>query len=665
MIVNCLSSLFLFYLCVVQVADCIASPILPNQEVFLHVIKLTPCYRKGEDFNQAVIYDLYTTPLCFGILSEKALPELCNFPVFDSNGSIEVSLKLNVKTVVLNDEQLGNLRNFHFLIFNDVLRNLLKPFLVFDNEGTGSENLLLVPVQDSGEEVEIDYSITLDHKTIKIVDQPSTPEKMSLEVTTDDYLHKIVIPWYRTEPQPQEYIVTRVCLEKTAKSPFPNDDYESFVAYYSEKHNKRIVNPDHPLILVKGLSKRLNVMKPRGREAKRRKDKRYEELEEYLIPELVIKQDFPACLWVQAKFLPTIFSRITFLLKLKQLQLKIASDCNLEISPENPGLQLNTHLLDYKPAYNDMPDDINVEPSETNMEPLAVECAPLGSQQCNKDFAAKMLQAEFGWSSMDEPKDIERSLSVTPLDIENYEIFVSIKETAENRLLRNESPAKKLPAITYPQNYEEKQISILNLPYTRRIPALCDFYTALTTAEANDIVNLERLETLGDSFLKYFATLYIYFKFPHYNEGKSTTLKGKLVSNKNLYYLAEGKHLGGVLKNVDLSPKEEWVPPCFHVPSFIKDKMINNQFSISSLFGLIIPTEEQISGVLGEEVLKKIKTEEMALGEDQEETSRCNMGAFFNKQYVSDKSVADCVEALLGAFVQNGGFQGEREVKVS
>lgn len=61
---------------------------------------------------------------------------------------------------------------------------------------------------------------------------------------------------------------------------------------------------------------------------------------------------------------------------------------------------------------------------------------------------------------------------------------------------------------------------------------------ALTLSNAGDGFDLERLETVGDSFLKQAITVYLFFTYPHVNEGKLSFLRSKqvhlLVINPNL-----------------------------------------------------------------------------------------------------------------------------------
>lgn len=61
---------------------------------------------------------------------------------------------------------------------------------------------------------------------------------------------------------------------------------------------------------------------------------------------------------------------------------------------------------------------------------------------------------------------------------------------------------------------------------------------ALTLAKVGDCWDMETMETVGDSFLKLSTTLYLFFEYPTYNEGKLDSLKCAMVSNDNLAKLA-------------------------------------------------------------------------------------------------------------------------------
>jgi len=59
--------------------------------------------------------------------------------------------------------------------------------------------------------------------------------------------------------------------------------------------------------------------------------------------------------------------------------------------------------------------------------------------------------------------------------------------------------------------------------------------------------NYERMETYGDSFLKFAVSLVLFDAFPSDNEGVLTELKMKLVGNRNLLYAGKNLNLGSYL----------------------------------------------------------------------------------------------------------------------
>ncbi|XP_053212682.1 endoribonuclease Dicer-like [Panonychus citri] len=142
---------------------------------------------------------------------------------------------------------------------------------------------------------------------------------------------------------------------------------------------------------------------------------------------------------------------------------------------------------------------------------------------------------------------------------------------------------------------------------------------ALTMSNASDGINLERLETVGDSFLKYAVTVFMYCRC-HQHEGILSQLRSTQISNLKLYELGSEKNLGELMVATKFEPSDNWLPPGFKIPG--------------GHFNLEVSTSES-----GEKVEK-----------------------FFNclstQQSIPDKSIADCVEALIGAYLISCGPRG-------
>jgi hypothetical protein len=70
---------------------------------------------------------------------------------------------------------------------------------------------------------------------------------------------------------------------------------------------------------------------------------------------------------------------------------------------------------------------------------------------------------------------------------------------------------------------------------------------------------------MGDSFLKYSTTLFLYGRFTGYGEGRLTELRGKLVSNEHLRPLGDSKGLGEILSASIFYPEFNFLPPSYRV----------------------------------------------------------------------------------------------------
>ncbi|XP_068627369.1 endoribonuclease Dcr-1 [Battus philenor] len=151
---------------------------------------------------------------------------------------------------------------------------------------------------------------------------------------------------------------------------------------------------------------------------------------------------------------------------------------------------------------------------------------------------------------------------------------------------------------------------------------------ALTMSNANDGINLERLETIGDSFLKFAITAYLYCAHPTVHEGKLSHMRSKQVSNLNLYRLGRSKRLGARMTASKFEPHDNWLPPCHRAPPTLHHR----------------PGEGQ---------------EQPYAGDGTVDNSGCFIPYNLITQHsIPDKSIADCVEALIGAYLLECGPRG-------
>ena len=85
---------------------------------------------------------------------------------------------------------------------------------------------------------------------------------------------------------------------------------------------------------------------------------------------------------------------------------------------------------------------------------------------------------------------------------------------------------------------------------------------ALTSKSASDSIDLERLETLGDSFLKLAATVFLFYDRTDAYEGRLSSARSRRVSNKNLHRLAGQRGIPDTIFSAIFDPKAMWLPPC-------------------------------------------------------------------------------------------------------
>ncbi|XP_054928461.2 endoribonuclease Dcr-1 isoform X3 [Dermacentor andersoni] len=183
---------------------------------------------------------------------------------------------------------------------------------------------------------------------------------------------------------------------------------------------------------------------------------------------------------------------------------------------------------------------------------------------------------------------------------------------------------------------------------------------ALTMSNANDGINLERLETVGDSFLKYAVTVHLYCTYPSVHEGKLSHLRSRQISNLNLYRLGRARSLGGLMVATKFEPSDNWLPPGYIVPPGLERALIESglpagHWNIAALTGLTQMDEAQIRQTLAERSNKVRNLDEVLADEQTLDTAPYVPYNLLTQHSIPDKSIADCVEALIGAYLVSCG----------
>ncbi|KAL1811892.1 hypothetical protein ACET3Z_021957 [Daucus carota] len=162
---------------------------------------------------------------------------------------------------------------------------------------------------------------------------------------------------------------------------------------------------------------------------------------------------------------------------------------------------------------------------------------------------------------------------------------------------------------------------------------------ALTAASCQEPFCYERAELLGDAYLKWVVSRYLFLKYPQKHEGQLTRMRQQMVSNMVLYQFALNKGLQSYIQADRFAPSR-WsapgVPPVFDEDTKEEDLPFPDQERVLDTYLSGIDSSKGIS-----------EDDEMEDGELESDLS--------SYRVLSSKTLADVVEALIGVYYVEGG----------
>ncbi|XP_047089263.1 endoribonuclease Dicer homolog 1 [Lolium rigidum] len=160
---------------------------------------------------------------------------------------------------------------------------------------------------------------------------------------------------------------------------------------------------------------------------------------------------------------------------------------------------------------------------------------------------------------------------------------------------------------------------------------------ALTAASCQETFCYERAELLGDAYLKWVVSRFLFLKYPQKHEGQLTRMRQQMVSNMVLYEFALNKTLQSYIQADRFAPSR-WAAPGV-LPVFDEE----TRESEPSIFG-----EESIPG----NELPKDYDDDYADSIQEDGEIDGDSGCY---RVLSTKTLADVVEALIGVYYVAGG----------
>ncbi|XP_025991526.1 endoribonuclease dcr-1 [Solenopsis invicta] len=612
----------------------------PEQSLYLHVINFTSTYPVTScDNRRIVFYNLLNDKSGFGILSTKSLPKIPSFPIFMKDGQLNVNVISDYTTIILNNDDIELLKRFHFLLFTNII-SVIKSFMIFDNHNL-ENSFLIVPLN---KQQKINWEAVATYQNLERI-----PPYKPFHFKSSDYELALVTPTYRGSAV---YVVTQVCDDLTPKSYFPNEDFDTYQHYYNEKHGLTIDNLRQSMLEVKPIPVKINYIKPRklpeGPVKYKKTDDTVEDLQEHLVPELCMRINFPVVYWLKATTLPSILHRIC--------QFLIAEDLRVTIARETKLGALT--LKELSPLNIEEDDEKLNEDDYCNGLELTDDIIEKTQDQTYSD--SNVLDFDNPFSRDQEPRDLYRDMdNIQMIDIQYYNQFMFLNCNEEESAMTNMN--KKVGCYIERSKVSVPILNILSSDeqFLSQGPNSADIMHALTTKLGSDMFNLERLETLGDSYLKFIVSLYLYDRFPMYNEGQLTALKGKIIGNRNLYYCGKKKNIPGRIKNDAFVPMSNFIPPAFTVLRPLQEILLNESIAPNVLYEFEIPELERYTGCISEDTRTIMRETVTNWDKGDKQTG---VEHYLGVQILADKTVADSVEALIGVYLRSNGIRGASEL---
>ncbi|PIA15392.1 ribonuclease III [Coemansia reversa NRRL 1564] len=169
---------------------------------------------------------------------------------------------------------------------------------------------------------------------------------------------------------------------------------------------------------------------------------------------------------------------------------------------------------------------------------------------------------------------------------------------------------------------------------------------AITAGSASLDVCYERLETLGDSVLKYITTVMLFVTYPDAHEGILTSRRGRIVSNANLFELARRLKLPPYIITQIFNKRDVRLPG----RGWKRLSIIPSKWIATSEFAKPRNTANVKQNTDASASQSAVSSTPNNLQTKTHVVS--------NVRNLADKTIADIIESLLGACVKDSGIDG-------
>ena len=442
----------------------------------------------------------------------------------------------------IKEEELCLLKDFHLFVLNHVLK-----YNVHDSaDGSGNKHvhgiLWTVLVKD-GSNFSIDYDFL---ESWKLLGTRCSNQEPRLQKVEESGSLKDAVILLRHKPDDKKlYFVNDEDEKKTVDDPFPNPKVAStYVDYY---HKRFGVDLQHGQVLISliPVHHNLNLLIQRyGLSSKSRSR------QQLLVPEeLCLLHPVRAHLWKQLVTIPVILYRLSSVLLIYELQTELCKELCLLVPDQEPqmdecidrvlhGAHIRKKFCGFSVAENAV-DSVNTRVSKTTESHYQREsgCDSLASDVPVDRKKACTVVAESGCSFAQAEGRLEKGPSNERSYSNTTEIATELNTRDFQGRLWNESETISRVVENLKLKTNER------LRHEIEAPPLSLILVAMTSPEANDMFNYERLEFLGDAFINTHIAIQLFLSNADATEHSLTLRRSTLVSNMSLYKMGEQRHI--------------------------------------------------------------------------------------------------------------------------
>eukprot|EP00112_Aurelia_sp_Birch-Aquarium-sp1_P021180 Seg563.3 transcript_id=Seg563.3/GoldUCD/mRNA.D3Y31 product="Endoribonuclease Dicer" protein_id=Seg563.3/GoldUCD/D3Y31 len=460
-----------------------------------------------------------------------------SFLIYNRADILIIEISELERTVHIKEERIHVLKDFHLFILNKVLKYNVHE----SSDAPGNKHdhgiLWTVLVKD-GSSFFIDYDFLESCKVLGT--ECANQESRLLNVEDSASLMDAVILLRHKPDEKKFYFVNEEDVKKTVDDPFPNlKTASTYADYYQQRFNIDLQH-GQALINLIPVHHNLNLLIQRYGLCSKSKSR-----QQLLVPEeLCLLHPIPAHLWKQVVTIPVILYRLSCLLLVHELQSELCTEMCLSVPDQEPQVDARidhvlheAHILKKFSGFSVVENTVyslNAKVHNTS------ECSSQSKSEC--DTLASEVPVE---RKKDCSGDAESRYSLA-------EAGEKLEKGPPNEMSYSDTTEKAIERITRDFQYHLGNDSLAENPWLKikerklheiEAPPLSLILVAMTSPEAKDMFNYERLEFLGDAFINTLITIQLFLSNDKATEHILSLRKSAVVSNMSLYEMGEHRNI--------------------------------------------------------------------------------------------------------------------------